>query len=313
MESFWVCFNAVTPIFLLMALGYAAQRTGAIRREDEVPRLNKLVFCWFMSVTMFCNLYDADPAQVIRPKLLLFGVGSTLAVYAASVGWVLLTERLPDKRGVKIQGMYRSNFLLLGLPLTASLVTGEDIGAVVALVAVVIPIYNVLAVITLESCRGGKIRPGKLALNVLKNPMIVGALTGLVFLVTNVRLPSVLESVVRQVSSLSSPLMLFLLGAFFRFEGLRRYGRDLLGVCLARLVVIPGVMLAAAYWLGFRGVEFAGLIGLFGAPTAVASFPMVQKIGGDSELAGDIVVSTSALCVITLFLWSWLFRSLGAF
>ena len=313
MESFWVCFNAVTPIFLLMALGYAAQRSGAIRREDEVPRFNRLVFCWFMSVTMFCSLYEADPTRVIRPKFLLFGVGGSLAVYAAAVGWVLLTERSPDKRGVKIQGLFRSNFLLLGLPLATSLAQGQDMGAVVTLVAIIISLDNVLAVITLEACRGGKIRPGKLALNVLKNPMIVGALAGAAFLVTGIRLPSMLSSVAHQISSLTSPLMLFLLGAFFRFDGLRRYGRDLLSVCLARLVVIPGVMLTAAYWLGFRGVEFAGLIGLFGAPTAVASFTMVQQIGGDSELAGDIVVSTSALCVITLFLWSWLFRALGAF
>ena len=308
-----VCFNAVAPIFLLMALGYAAQRAGAIRREDEVPRLNKLVFCTFMSVTMFYSLYASDISQVMHPKLLAFGVGGALAVYAASVGWVLLTERSPEKRGVKIQGMYRSNFLLLGLPLAASLVKGQDMGAVAALVAVVIPIYNVLAVITLEVCRGEQIRPGKLVLNVVKNPLIVGALAGLVFLVTPVRLPGVVETVVKQVSSLSSPLMLFLLGAFFRFDGLRRYWRDLLGVCLARLIVIPGAMLTAAYWLGFRGVDFAGLIGLFGSSTAVASFTMVQQMGGDSELAGDIVVSTSALCVVTLFLWSWLFRSLGAF
>jgi len=40
---------------------------------------------------------------------------------------------------------------------------------------------------------------------------------------------------------------------------------------------------------------------------------MVQQMGGDDELAGYIVVSTSTLCVVTLFLWSFLFKTIGAF
>lgn len=55
------------------------------------------------------------------------------------------------------------------------------------------------------------------------------------------------------------------------------------------------------------------MIAIFGSATAIASFTMVQQMGGDDELAGDIVVSTSALCCLTLFLWSLLFKSLGIF
>lgn len=312
MESLRVCFEAVLPIFLLMALGYIAQRTGVVRRES-VPAMNKAVFRYFMSFTMFQSLYASDLSQVVQPKLLTFGMAGTLVVYGAAVGWVLLTERAPEKRGVKIQGVFRTNFLLLGLPLAQSLAQGEDMGAVAMLVAVIIPVYNVLAVITLEVFRGGRPQWGKVLLNVVKNPLILGAAAGLLCLLLRVRLPSVLETAVGQISAVSTPMMLFLLGAFFRFDGLRRYGKDLAEVCLARLVAVPGAALTAAYALGFRGAAFAGLIGMFGSSTAIASFTMVQEQGGDDELAGDIVVATSALCVVTLFLWSLLFRELGAF
>lgn len=312
MESLRVCFEAILPIFLLMALGYIAQRTGVVRRES-VPAMNKAVFRYFMSFTMFQSLYASDLSQVVQPKLLTFGMAGTLVVYGAAVGWVLLTERAPEKRGVKIQGIFRTNFLLLGLPLAQSLAQGEDMGAVAMLVAVIIPVYNVLAVITLEVFRGGRPQWGKVLLNVVKNPLILGAAAGLLCLLLRVRLPSVLETAVGQISAVSTPMMLFLLGAFFRFDGLRRYRKDLAEVCLARLVAVPGAALTAAYALGFRGAAFAGLIGMFGSSTAIASFTMVQEQGGDDELAGDIVVATSALCVVTLFLWSLLFRELGAF
>ena len=122
-----------------------------------------------------------------------------------------------------------------------------------------------------------------------------------------------LEAAVDQVADMTSPLLLFLLGAFFRFSGLQRYRRDILLVSFVRLIVMPGILLTTAYLLGIRDTGFAGLISVFASATAIASFTMTQQMGGDSELAGDIVVATSALCIVTMFGWSLLFRQLGAF
>ena len=52
---------------------------------------------------------------------------------------------------------------------------------------------------------------------------------------------------------------------------------------------------------------------VFASPTAVNSFTMAQQMGGDAELAGDIVVVTSAVSMLTMFLWVFLFKSLGMF
>ena len=107
---------------------------------------------------------------------------------------------------------------------------------------------------------------------------------------------------------------LFRARAFFRFDGLKRYKKELTIITLVKLVITPAVMLTAAVLLGFRDVEFVALIGIFAAPTAVNSFTMVQQMeAGDAELAGDIVMSTSAFCILTFFLWIWLFKSLGVF
>ena len=312
MESLLVCFRAVVLIFLMMALGYLAQRLGAIRRED-VPRMNKIAFRFFLSTTLFYSIYKSDISRAVQPKLLLFSVAAVLVEFALAAGFVLLTEKEPEKRGVKIQGLFRSNFVLIGLPLTEALAEGKDIGPVALLIAVVVPLFNAMAVVTLEAFRGNRPPVGKILGNILINPLIIASALGLLFLLTPLRLGTVLESTVRQISGVANPFMLFLLGAFFRFDGLRRYWRDLLEVSIGRLVIIPGVFLTAAWLLGFRGVAFAGLIPMLGSATAVSSFTMVQQLGGDDELAGDIVVITSALCVVTLFFWSFLFKTLGAF
>lgn len=312
MESFLVCFRAVAPIFLIMALGYLAQRLGTISRED-VPRLNKLAFRYFLSVTMFYNLYKSDISHAVQPRLMLFAVIAVLAEFAAATAYVVITEPQRAKRGVKIQGIFRSNGILIGIPLTGALVANADLGPIVMVLAVVVPTYNILAVIILEVFRGNKPNPGRILLSIAKNPLIIAVAVGLVFLLTPLKLPVVIESTVSQIAPISNAFMLFLLGAFFRFDGLRRYRWDLVIVTLGRLVIMPGVVLAAAWFMGFRGVEFAGLIAVFGSATAVSSFTMAQQLGGDDELAGDIVVITSVFCVATLFGWAFLFKSLGAF
>ena len=65
--------------------------------------------------------------------------------------------------------------------------------------------------------------------------------------------------------------------------------------------------------LGFRDAAFVSLLGVFASPTAVNSFTMAQQMGGDAELAGDTVVVTSAVSMLTMFLWVFLFKSLGMF
>lgn len=312
MTTFTVCFNAVLPIFLIMALGYIAQRIGAIKRES-VPSLNKLIFRFFMPVMLFNNIYTSDVSTVVQPRLLAFAAVAVLCVYGLSLGFVLLTEKEKERQSVMVQGLYRSNFVIIGLPLASALVEGADLGGVVLLIAVVVPTFNVLAVITLESMNGRRPSIRRLLLDIAKNPLIVGTVVGILFLFTGIRLPAVIESTVSQISAVTNPLLLFLLGAFFKFDGILRYAKELVTVCLGRLVVIPALALTAAMLVGIRGVEFAGMIAIFGSATAIASFTMAQQMGGDAELAGDIVVATSALCCFTMFGWSLLFKSLGVF
>ena len=207
--------------------------------------------------------------------------------------------------------MFRSNFVIIGIPIVSSLMGDVDLGPVAVLLAVVVPMFNVLSVVILEYYNGQKPDLKKILLEVLKNPLILGTLAGILAVALKVRLPAFLESAVRQLSQAASPVLLVMLGAFFQFDGLSRYRRELSLVCLGRLVVIPAIFLGLGALLGFRGVEMAALLGVFASSTAVNSFTMAQQMGGDAELAGDIVVATSALCSFTLFGWGLLLKSLG--
>ena len=313
MENLQVCLRAVLPLVLIIGIGYLAKTLHAIDRND-VPKLNKLAFRYFIPVMLFYNLYTSDLDHAIQASALLYTLLAVVAVYGLSLSYVLLTEKETLKKGVKIQGMYRSNTAIVGLSLAGALLgKGSDLGAVVLMVATVVPVFNVLAVITLEAFNGRRPSVKKLLLDIVTNPLIVGSVVGILALLAGIRLPYVVEATVQQMAAATNPLLLFLLGAFFEFKGLRRYAKDLAEVCLVRLVIVPALTLIPAMLLGFREASFAGMIAVFASSTAINSFTMTQQMGGDAELAGDIVVLTNALCPFTMFFWALLFKSLGVF
>ena len=304
--------NAVLPMCLVMALGYGTRRLGWIRRE-EISAINKIAFRIFLPCLLYYNVYCSDLSGSFDPLLMAYAVGGVLLTFGLSIGYTLLTEKLPERRGVMIQGMFRSNYVIMGIPVATALLGADQLGTVSILIAVVVPLFNMLSVIVLEVFRGQKPKPLHILGQIAKNPLVIGSVLGILTLVAGIRLPHILEQTIQNISAIASPLQLFLLGAFFQFSGLKTYRRELVTVSAAKLIVAPGLFLGLGALLGFRGVAFVSLIGVFASPTAVNSFTMAQQMGGDAELAGDIVVTTSAVSILTMFLWIFLFKSLGVF
>ena len=304
--------NAVLPMCLIMALGYGTRRLGWIRRE-EISAINKIAFRIFLPCLLYYNVYCSDLSGSFDPLLMAYAVGGVLLTFGLSLGYTLLTEKLPERRGVMIQGMFRSNYVIMGIPVAAALLGADQLGTVSILIAVVVPLFNMLAVVVLEVFRGQKPKPLHVLGQIVKNPLVIASALGILTLAAGIRLPHILERTIQNVSAIASPLQLFLLGAFFQFSGLKTYRRELVTVSAAKLIVSPGLFLGLGALLGVRGVAFVSLIGIFASPTAVNSFTMAQQMGGDAELAGDIVVTTSAVSILTMFLWIFLFKSLGMF
>ena len=305
--------NAVLPMFMLLAAGFLSQKAGVLTRED-VPRFNKVAFRIFLPCLLFYNIYCSDLSAAVKPGLIIYAVCGVLLVFAAAYLSVQHLVRREDWKGVIAQGIFRSNFVIMGIPIAQALVGADQLGAVTVLIAVVVPLFNFLSVYVLERFRGGNVNVRKVLLEVAKNPLIISSLLGILCQLLGIRLPGLLEQTVSSLSVIASPLQLFLLGAFFRFDGLGRYLKPLTAVTTVKLFVTPALLLGTAALLGIRGGDFVGLIGIFASPTAVNSFTMVQQMDcGDAELAGDIVVMTSAVSIVSFFLWILIFKNFGIF
>ena len=310
MENLILSFNIILPLFLCIALGYFLRRIKLLS-DETVQALNKLTFKVFLPVYLFNNVYSTNLSQAWNGKLVLFSVLGVVGLFLLLLLVIPLLEKDPKKRGVMIQGIFRSNFALFGLPLAISLCGEEKSGPTALLVALIVPVYNVLAVLALEIYRGGKPNILKILKGIVTNPLIIASLIGVILNILPFSLPESIVKACSDIGKVATPLSLVALGGSFVISEVRKNLRPLLIVLLGKLIISPFLLVAIAVLLGFRDETLVPVMIMFGAPIAVSSYPMAQQMDGDGELAGQLVVLSSALCILTIFLWIFALKQLG--
>ena len=171
------------------------------------------------------------------------------------------------------------------------------------MVTIVVPLYNVMAVIVLEYYRGCRPKLLPLLKKIFTNPLILGALAGGAFTLLGIRVPSVLEAPIHQLSALTTPLALFVLGGTLQFSSIREHLSCLTATLVCKLLVFPAVTLWLSGLLGLQPVERFLLLSVFATPVATASYPMAESMDGDGKLAAEFVAISTVASVATLFFW----------
>ena len=312
-SNFVVAVSAVVPMFFLMSIG-ALVKYQKLLNDEELNHMNRVVFRVFFFCMLFHSIYSTELMTSFRPKLFLFGVLGVLIIFTLLMFIVPLVEPENRRRGVLVQAVFRSNFVIMGVPIVANIFGDTNIAVATMMIFFTVPLYNILSVFALETFRGGKFALVPILKGISKNPMILGALTGLTLRILDVEVPAPILKPIGQISAATTPIALIILGASFKFGSTHEHRKQLLAVIFCRLILVPAVLLfTAAYVFHFRGEAFVTLITLFATPCAVASFAMAQQMGGDADLAGNCVVFSSALSCFTMFLWILLFKTLGMF
>lgn len=311
LESFMIALNAVFPFLILLFVGFLAVRTGLTDRMF-MTRLNKLNFRLFFPFLMFNNIYSAQPEDLPSLRLMLFGPLSVVLLILVLLAFVPRIVRENPRRGVIIQAVFRSNFIIYGIPLTTSIFGTERSSVCGMMVMIMVSLFNIAAVVVLEIFRDDrKIRLKPLLLGLVKNPLLQGCAAGLLFFALKIRLPDFIASPVASLASLATTLAMIVLGASLVFDELRKNKKTLISVLFVRLVLLPLLMVSAGWLLGLRGIELFLVLMIFGTPVATASYPMASNMGGDGQLAGQLVFVSTVASLGTIFLFIYAMSRLG--
>lgn len=328
-DAFVFAANAVLPIVLMIALGYVLKRIKLLN-QNFLDVGNKLTFRVLIPALLFYNIYGIGSFDEINFGFVLYGVAAVFVIFLTAVLVTCAFTKDNAKRGALIQSAFRSNYAIIGLPLASALFGDKGAAAAGVMSAFCVPLFNILAVVTLTIFNGksekSKIDVRKIILGIVKNPLILATVAGLLVLgirelfvrcgiTFRLRDIEFLYKTLENLKSICTPFALLVLGGKFEFSAVRRQLKYIVFGTAVRTVAVPVIALSIAYFFipGLSGEHFATYVAVFGTPVAVASAIMAKEMGADDELAGQLVVWTSLVSTVTIFVYVVIFRAIGVF
>ncbi len=294
-------FYAIFPILAYMSLGYFLKKKGYMK-GNAASEMNRLVFNVFLPISIFQSVYNTDLRSNFDLKIAVFVTLTSIAAYIILCALIPRFESDRTVIPVVIQAIHKANYNLLAIPIVSSFITG-DLGMTAVLIAVITPVVNTCSSLVFEKYTGKSSSGTQKLLKILKNPLVLSSLLGMAFNLLRVPLPKfIMSGVVKNLSSMATPVALLALGSTFDFSSLGKFRRQLITISLGKLIVMPAVIVTLAVLCGIRGADLLAIVVFSGSPAAVNTYSTAVSMGGNEELAGQAVVLTSSVSVVTLFL-----------
>ncbi len=314
MATFSFAVMAVLPLFLMIFIGYFL-RVFHVFKESFFNEVTRFCFKVAMPCLIFKNIYSSNLDVGSYVPLVVFGITGIISLAVIGCLFIPLTVKDQKKKGVMVQNLFRANFFFFGIPMITNIFGEEHIGPAVMMVAFVVPIFNILGAVVLaffQEHEGKKRVDFKDILhNIFTNPIIIGAIIAFLFVLLKIPLFDFVVDVIGDIADVTTTIALISLGGTFKFQSAKHNMPYIIRGVLDKLFLVPAIMLTIAVILGFRGPELAICLALFGAPGAVASFVMAKEAGADGELAGQLIVFTTAFAFVSLVFFIFILRSLG--
>ncbi len=324
MENLIFSLNATMPIFFTMLLGLFFHKAG-IMGESFTNSLNSFVFKIALPVLLFQDLAAQDFAAAWNGKFVLFCFIATLLSILLITGISFLFIKEKGKRGEFIQVSYRSSAAILGLAFIQNIYGDGNSSMASLMILGSVPLYNAAAVVILTLTAGSdddsahSLSSGsekaalakKTLLGIITNPIILGILTGLVWSLLRIPLPSIFSATIHNLAVLATPLGLMAMGASVRFSEMKKDALPAIIASLIKLLGLCALFLPFAVLLGFRDQELVALLVMSGSASTVSCYVMAKNMGHDGVLTSAAVMLTTFGCSFSLTFWLWLMKSQG--
>ena len=314
MEQIFFISNTVSPVFLIVALGYVLKRIGLIDYAF-INLSSKLVFTVSLPMLIFVELSSVDFKSTFNLKQILFVYAMTLIAF--TITWLITIPLIHNgkSRGVFIQGSFRSNYAIVGLAIISNLLGKNGLAKASIILVFLIPLYNILSVIalTVPVRKEKSLDYKKTLFEIIKNPLILAVVASLPFSFFKISVGPVILKTGEYLASIALPLALIGIGGSLNIKNLREASMLAFSSTFLKIILFPILFTLAAIKLGFRGDDLAMLFIIFGCPTAVASYVMAEAMGSNGKLAGNIVLISTLASVVTISAGLFILKIFGMF
>lgn len=287
MEQALILLAQLAVMFIYVAVGWWLRRVKLVTSENSAALTNLLLYVILPCVIMksFLQEATAEKTAMLLWSMLLGALALGLAMLAS----FLIFRKNP----VADFGSAFSNAGFMGIPLITAVLGGEAVFFIAGMVA----LLNILQWTYGQALLSGSTKELKPA-GLLKNPMIISFVIGLLLYFLPVTLPAILTNAIGTIAGCNAPVAMVILGVLLGGVSFRTMflSKDAWLTSLVRLLVIPVLtaLLLKAFPFIQPDIRTAVLIAA-AAPVGSNLAVYVQRQGGDSQSAAAIV------CLSTIF------------
>ena len=293
--------TALLPLIGLISLGFILKQRHFVS-EGFWRDAEKLNYYILFPALLFSSLAWVE-LKLQQLTNVLGVVVLTIAVVSAVLWGLKVALQLEAKEfGVYVQSHIRFN-TYIGLSLMGILFAAPGMQMFSMIIAVAIPIVNILSVLALLPKQQRDLKQS--LMTVVKNPLILGCVAGIGFNLSGLSLADALQQWLKLLAGCSLPLGLLAVGAALQFDALKQAFNALILNSLGRLVLVPLCAYGVAQGFHLSPFEMTVVMVFFALPTASSAYVLTRHLKGNAELMAGVISLQTVLFVGSLPLLMW--------
>lgn len=308
MEQFQIVLGQIVIFMIITVIGFIAVKAKVLN-NDGLTVVTKLFTKITLPFMLFTNTVNGTTRAEIFDNMYIVLISLGTYVVLIAVSWLLVKLlRLRGDRG-RLFALANTfgNVGFIGIPLLLALF-GQKVMMYVAVFTVVDQVLIWTYGFALSCPSGTKMRFEVKTLKNMLNPPLVAVLLALVFVLLDLRLPTVVNDAFLTVAAASTPLPFIYIGGMIAICDMKKFVRyyELYVGVAVKMVIIPIIVFLVLRALKINDV-LAMTTMLIVALPSIAITPMLARANGsDEEYATAAVIITTLLSLVTLSLVSYL-------
>lgn len=297
--------HIVAPIFGIMVLGFLARRFGVLS-ETNVKGLVLFVFFFAIPSLLFRSLAQVELPEVIEWGFLLAFYAGSVTMYAAGMaGGRFLFGRPLDHQAIFGMSAAFSNTVLLGIPIVLTAYGPDAALPVFLIITFHSATFMPLTAGLIQSGRGTAVSGGdhirNLSLELVRNPIVMGLLLGLLVNLAGLELPGLIDRGTELLGGAAVPCALFALGGSLAGYPLVGDVGPSLYLTTLKLILHPLlVWVVAVPLLGLSGLWVSVAVTMAGMPAGLNVYLFGARYEAAEGVAARTVFLTTLLSVGTI-------------
>ncbi len=294
----------IAPIFIIIALGWIAARTG-LMPDTLLGPLNRLIYYFAIPAFLFHAISNFPLAQGFNVQVVAITLGTVIAFYLC--GWALtkIFRIAPQTSGATIQSACHSNAGYVGLPVAFYILGDAGLAQAGIISGFLMIAQNVMSSTILQSYSQDKSLSGHFSMIIqyLKNPVIIGSLVGIIASGLQIPVPRVIDRTLNMLGDLAPAAALLLIGASLSFQAMKSRKSIIIITVTTKLILLPlaALLIFKLFHLDLK-IYLPAII-LLATPTATVAYVMSKQMGSDAEIAVATISASTIISAVTLPLW----------